>query len=431
MLRRKAYDKLVEWKNKSDKQSLIVDGARQVGKTFIIREFAKTNYKNFIELNFLKNSNYKEIFEGSLAGEDIIDSLKQKFTETNFEENETLIFLDEIQECPNAITALKFLTEYGKYDVIASGSLLGIMCKYASSFPVGYVDHLTMHSLDFEEFLWALGIKDENIKIIKKYFDEKKEVPTSIHSDMIEKFKKYIIVGGMPQVVNLYVETKDIQVARNKQKTILIDYKYDIAKYADNLDKMKITACFESIPRHLSKDYKKFMYSEVNKGANSRSYGGCLEWLKNANIINYCYNLKLPEIPLDTNTRQDTFKIYMADTGLLMAMLEDESVSRVLNGELGIYKGALYENVIGDLLAKKEKKLYYFEYNSTLEVDFITIIENTLTAIEVKSADNTKSKSLKSIMENWGVEKGIKLSSKNIGVSNNVSSYPLYMIMFL
>lgn len=432
MLERKILKNLLEWKNEKKKKCLIVKGARQVGKTFIIEKFGEANYKYFVEINFFENPEYKEIFNGSLNGKEIESQIRLRVPKAgNMKPGETLIFLDEIQFCPNAITALKFLSIDGRYDYIASGSLLGLNYKDVTSYPVGYVKHLEMYSLDFEEFLWANGVAKESINELKENFEDKTKVHPSAHSVMMKYFKDYIIVGGMPEVVDEFVKEKNYNKVIELQRDILIKYEDDIQKYANTTEKPKIRACFRSIPKHLAQDYKKFRYSYVEKGGTAKKYAGSLEWLYDAGIIEYCYNLRIPELPLEGNSKSDIFKVYMKDIGLLMAMLEDGSQIDILDGNLGIYKGAIYENVIADIFSKKGKKLYYFEYNSTLEMDFIIRYNREATAVEVKSADNTKSKSMNSIIENWNIKHGIKLSSKNIGGTEQVDSFPLYMAMFL
>lgn len=344
----------------------------------------------------------------------------------------TLIFLDEIQICPNAITALKFLAQDDRIDVIVSGSTLGMTYKKVKSFPVGYVDRIYMNSLDFEEFLWARGINEDQIEYIKSFYDKKLSVPEAVHDKMMNLFKEFIILGGMPDVINEFLLTNNFNSAKNVQKRIIEDYKSDIVKYATDNDKPKIRACFDSIPAQLAKENKKFKYSLSDKNANKERYFGALEWLNDAGITNFCYNLNNLELPLEGNKDRDSFKVYMADTGLLMAMLEDGSQTEIMNGNLGIYKGAIYENIIADIFNKSGKKLYYFEKNSTLEIDFIIRYNNVITPVEVKSADNTKSKSLYSLMNNYNVTSAIKLSSKNVGVSDSgIISLPLYMSMFL
>lgn len=431
MLKRKISTKLLDWKENHKNSCLLVIGARQVGKTYIIKKFAEDNYEKCININFIENASYVDIFDGNLDVETILKKMSLIVPDSGIIDGKTVIILDEIQVCENAITALKFLAQCDKFDVIASGSLLGIAYKRVSSFPVGYVERLEMNSLDFEEFCWANGVDEQAIGYLKEYFINLKEIPSSIHNRMMELFKEYIVIGGMPRVVDEFVTNHNFMRAISLQKNIVSDYRDDIIKYASNEDKAKIRDCFDSIPRQLAKDYKKFRYNLVDKNGNAKKYFGCLEWLYDAGIINFCHNLSTPEAPLEGNSKDDVFKVYMKDTGLLMAMLEEGSALEIINGNLGIYKGALYENIIADIFGKLGKKLYYFEYNSTLEVDFIIKYNNKVTAVEVKSADNTKAKSLTSIINNWGIEQGIKLSSKNIGKSNSIINIPLYMSMFL
>lgn len=431
MLERKMYNQLVAWKDKPDKMSLIIKGARQVGKTFIIDKFARENYKKYIYINFIENPKYKAIFEGDLDVESIIKQMTLRVPNVEIIPNQTIIFLDEIQNCPNARTALKFLSMDKRFDVIASGSLLGINYKEVDSFPVGYTEQLEMHSLDFEEFLWANGVSKEGIGYLKEYFDKKEVVPTAMHERMLGLFKEYIVVGGMPRVVNDFVTNHNFANVLKMQKAIINDYLDDIARYAESVEKTKARACFLSIPKHLAKDYKKFRYSLVSPSGSSRKYEGSLMWLYDAGIINFCHNLALPELPFEGNARSDAFKVYMRDTGLLMAMLDDGVQQDIIDGNLGIYKGAIYENIIADIFTKNQKKLYYFEYNSTLEIDFFIRYERKVTAIEVKSSTNSKAKSLESVMTNYKVEKGIKLAPSNYGNKNGIDIYPIYMAMFL
>ena len=431
MLKRKIYQSLIEWKKQTEKMCLVVKGARQVGKTFIIDKFARENYENYVYINFDENPGYKVIFDGDLDVNNLIKQISLRVPNVSLVPHKTIIFLDEIQNCPNARTALKFLALDKRFDVIASGSLLGINYKEVESFPVGYTEQLEMYSLDFEEFLWANGIEEQRILDVKEFFDKKEVVPQAMHERMMELFKEYIVVGGMPRVVNDFVKNHNFANVLKIQKAIISDYEDDIAKYADGSEKAKARACFLSIPKHLSKDYKKFRYSLVMPSGSSRKYAGSLMWLYDAGIINFCHNLEIPQLPLEGNSKSDTFKVYMRDTGLLVAMLDEGTQEDIIDGNLGIYKGAIYENIIGDVLAKKGKKLYYFEYNSTLEVDFFIRYERVITAIEVKSSGNSKSKSLETLMEKYGVKKGIKLAPSNYGKKGEIDIFPIYMAMFL
>lgn len=433
MLKRKISEKLLAWKNNADKKCLIVEGARQVGKTYSIMQFAQAYYKeeNTIIINFLKDSDAHKIFDGNLDEESITKGFQILFRDKKIIEGKSLIFLDEIQNCPRAITSLKFLNESGKYDVIASGSLLGVSYATVESFPVGYVERIIMHSLDFEEFLWSQAIETETIQLIKTCFEQLKPVPEIVHSQLMKIFTLYIVTGGMPEVVDQYTKNNDFNEVLSIQQRIVNDYKDDIAKYASKSEKIRARECFESIPRQLAKDYKKFQYKTVAPGSRSNMYTSSIQWLIDAGIINKCSNLVIPQIPLIANSKVDSFKIYIKDTGLLMGMLGPETQKKVLLGELGTFNGGIFENVVGDLLVKAGKNLYYFERNSTLEVDFIMEYRNEIAAIEVKSGDNTKSKSLNSILEFKTVKYGIRLSIKNVSHTENLSRIPLYMTMFL
>ena len=433
MLKRKIGEQLRAWKNSDHKKSLLVQGARQVGKTYSILEFGRRFYKRVLYINFEETPSYREIFSGNLDVDNLVAQLSLYAPHTPLVPGETLVFLDEIQSCPQARTALKFFTIDGRFDVIASGSLLGIRYREVSSYPVGYVDHLVMHSLDFEEFLWAAGMTERNISYLRTYFDSLTPVPAAVHDRMMKLFRDYVAIGGMPAVVERFMESSSYAEALRVQREIVEDYKDDIAKYADGNDKAKARACFLSIPRQLARNYKKFSYAVVDRNNGSaRKYGGSLQWLHDAGTILFCYNLERPERPFEGNVRLNSFKVYMADIGLLVSMLEDGAQKDIINGDLGIYKGALYENAVADMLAKAGKNLYYFERNSKLEIDFMIRFEDKTTALEVKSSGNRKSKSMDSLIEHYGVSQGIKLAASNIGRQGDaVRVLPLYMAMFL
>jgi predicted AAA+ superfamily ATPase len=431
MLKRKITQELIRWKDNPNKLCLLVKGARQVGKTYSIDAFAQEHYTSYISINFDETPANRAIFDGDLDVETLIKQISLRVPAATLIPGETLIFLDEIQNCPRARTALKFLAMDKRFDIIASGSMLGINYKDVPSYPVGYVDQLDMHSLDFEEFLWANGVSPKSVSDIQGYYERKETVPPAMHDRMMELFREHIVVGGMPRVVNEFVSSHNFASVLRLQKSIISGYADDIAKYAEGSEKAKARACFLSIPKHLSKDYKKFRYSLVERGSTARKYGGSLMWLYDAGIINFCHNLSAPELPLEGNAKSDAFKVYMRDTGLLMAMLEDGSQEDIIDGNLGIYKGAIYENIIADIFGKLGKSLYYFERDNKLEIDFFIRYRKLATAVEVKSADNVKSKSMNSIIKNHHVKQGIKLSSKNVGVTENVDSLPLYMAIFL
>jgi predicted AAA+ superfamily ATPase len=431
MLKRKIENLLIEWKNNLSRNALVVKGARQVGKTFSIDKFCKENYKHYYYIDFNESPNYKAVFAGNLDAISIIKNLTLEIPDLQLIPGETVIFLDEIQNCPNARTALKFLTKDNRFDIISSGSLLGINYKEVVSFPVGYTDHLEMHSLDFEEFCWANGLNDAALSIVRGHFDDKQAMPESGHNRMYSLFKEYIVVGGMPRVVQDFVDNHNFGNTLRIQRAIVEDYKDDIAKYASGNDKAKARNCFLSITRQLSKDHKKFQYSIVEPGGCSRKFGGALMWLYDAGIINFCYNLSVPQLPLEGHSIDNDFKVYIRDTGLLIAMLEDGSQANIINGNLGIYKGAIYENIIADIFTKSGKKLYYNKKSNRLEIDFIIRQDNEPVGVEVKSGDNTKAKSLTSLVSFWGLNKGIKLVKGNISTTGKIVTLPLYMAMFL
>lgn len=431
MLKRKQEKQLYDWKNNPDRMPLVIKGARQVGKTFTIDKFCRENYKYYYYIDFSEMPNFKDVFAGNLDRETIVKNLTLEIRDLRLSSNETVIVFDEIQHCPNARTALKFLAKDERFDIIASGSLLGINYKEVSSFPVGYTDHLEMHSLDFEEFCWGNGVSDDGLSIVKEHYISKKPMPSSGHSRMLSLFKEYIVVGGMPRVVQDFVTNGNFGNVLRIQRAIIEDYKDDIAKYAEGNDKAKARNCFLSIPKQLAKNYKKFQYSVVEKGGTSRKFGGALMWLYDAGIIDFCYNLSIPELPLEGNSKNNEFKVYMRDTGLLVAMLEDGSQANIIKGNLGIYKGAVYENIIAEMLTKQGRKLYYFDKPNRLEVDFIIRQDDNPVGVEVKSGDNTKAKSIDSLVGFWGIDKGIKLTTGNLGVAGKIETLPLYMSMYL
>lgn len=431
MLNRRITEYLLNWKQKADKKPLVIRGARQVGKTFIVDKFGKNNYKNYIYINFEKDVDMKNVFNGNLDVDEIVQKMKLKNPNFVFEPKETLIFFDEIQKGGNCRTALKFFALDGRYDIISSGSLLGLYHEEVNSFPVGYVENLELQGLDFIEFCEAIGVSNEIFDLLKKKLIEKNKIDDFIHKEMLKHFIEYIIVGGMPEAVNKYINTKDFKEVDKVKKDIIAVYRDDVSKYAKETEKEKILACFDSIPRHLSKDYKKFKYSEVSANGSSRKYGGALEFLYDAGIINYCYNINKIEFPFEGYVIDKEFKVYMKDTGLLITMLGFDIVEEILNGNLKIYKGAIYENIIAEMFAKNEKKLYYYEKNNRLEIDFIINYMKKPTPVEVKSAENAKAKSLSTLLKNKIVDYAIKLSTNNIYEKTNVLNLPLYMAIYL
>ena len=431
MLEREISKYLLEWKNKKDKLPLVIRGARQVGKTYIVQKFGEKYYKSIVYINFEKDVELKEVFNGNLSVDEIISKIKIVKPEYNFIPYDTLIFFDEIQNGGNCRTSLKFFAIDKRYDVICSGSLLGLYHKEVSSFPVGYVENIEMQSLNFFEFCKGLGIEDEIFFTLKNCYENKTKVDDFLHKKMLEYFNKYIIIGGMPQAINKYLETNDYIETEKIKKDIILLYRDDIAKYTKYSEKEKVLACFDSIPRHLSNDYKKFKYSLIEEKASSRKYAGALEYLYDAGIINYCYDISRIEFPFEGYVLDNMFKVYMRDTGLLVTTLGSDIITEILNGNLGIFKGAIYENIIGEVLSKLGKKLYYYQKDNRLEIDFIINYNNKPTLLEVKSSENTKSKSVKTLLENKTVDYAIKLSRKNLTHSEKILNFPIYMSVFL
>ena len=432
MLKRKIEQALINWKNTPNHSPLIIKGCRQCGKTFSVRDFAKKNYKYEVYLNFFKNPSYISIFDGSLEIDNLIMMMSALLGPSAvFKQGETVIILDEIQDCPEARTALKFFREDGRFDVIGTGSWLGVKGygKQPKSIPVGSETVIEMHPLDFEEFLWANGITPQIIDKLKEYFNEEKPVPEALHEKMRQLILQYTVVGGMPEVVDTFVKTKQMNSVLALQRDIVRSYEDDMVKYADDKDKSLIKECFQSIPKQLSKENKKFQYSIVKKGGTASKFQGSIQWIEDAGIIARCYNLDLPELPLDGNAIDDVFKVYMQDSGLLVSMLEDGTQFDILQGNLYGYKGAIFENLMADIFTKMGRKLYYYHKDSGLEIDFVIRYKGGATLIEVKATTgNTKStKTILSNPEKYHVAGAIKLGDYNVGRNEKMLTIPIYM----
>ncbi|MCR4893490.1 MAG: ATP-binding protein [Eubacteriales bacterium] len=431
MLKRKIQDQLQAWKNEPGHKPLIIKGVRQCGKTASVLAFAEQNYKNVIYMNFFENPEYSSVFAGSLKVDDLIMYMSALLGKnTIFEPGNTIIILDEIQHCPNARTSLKFFKLDGRYDVIGTGSLLGIS-GYGEeiSIPVGYETIMNMYPMDFEEFLWANGIEQNVIDLLKRSLDTITPVPVPIHERMRDLLLQYTVVGGMPEVVQRFVDTRQISQTYSLQMDIINSYRDDMVKYASRADRSRIRECFDSIPKQLAKENKKFQYSLIRKKGTSGMYEGSLKWIEDAGIINRCYNLSLPELPLDGYAETDIFKVYMADTGLFTAMLEEGTQYDILRGDLYGYKGAVFENLIADMIGKRGKALYYFRKESGIEIDFVIRRDNAAILLEVK-AKNGNAKSVKTILahpEKYHVGGAIKLGDYNIGSANGILTLPTYM----
>lgn len=434
-LKRKVDNYLLNWKTDPNKKPLIIKGSRQVGKTESITRFGHLNYKSIIYINFVEEPNYKMITTDGYKAQDIIKNISRIDPSKQFIENDTLIIFDELQDFPDIATSLKFFKIDGRFDVICSGSLLGINYQSIKSNSVGYKTDYEMFSLDFEEFLWAKGYDESTIQEMLEHMIQLKsfnEIEMSIYSSL---FLDFCILGGMPAVVREYIEKGTFEGSIDIQKQLIADYKEDIKKYADGMDQTRITNVFNHIPVQLAKDNKKFQITKVASNARFRDYRGCIEWLKDAGIINICYCMQFPELPLKGNYDESKYKIYFADSGLLVSMLDDEAQENLrVNKNLGVYKGALYENVVGEALVKAGYDLYYYKKdNSTLEQDFFVRNKENLIPVEVKATNGT-ARSLRTLIASNhypDIQFGIKFISGNIGLSNNIYTFPYFCAFLL
>lgn len=432
MLKRKIYDELLTWKNKKNRECLLVQGARQIGKTFIIEAFGKDQYTDYVYLNFYQNPEYKEIFEGSLEAAEIYKKISLYVREVHFTEHDTLIFLDEIQDCPNARTALKFLAMDDRYDVIASGSLLGLHYKEMISIPVGYERTMEMYALDFEEFLWAVGRTPEAIDALKGYFDRKEKIEDGIHRQFMQLLREYLVVGGMPEAVNVFLKTNNFQEVFGTQKKIMESYREDIKHYTSSAIRQKISDCYLSIPRQLAKEYTKFQYKVVSKEGNARRYENCLNWLVDAGMIKLCVNVSTPQFPLVAYEKPNQFKAYVTDIGLLTSLYGYETQAALLKDTLvGPVKGGIYENLVFDMLIKRGFTLnYYKNDNNTQEIEFLFAREGAVIPVEVK-AKRGATISLNNFIAEYDPPVAYKLVAGNLGVCDGKVTLPLYLAMFL
>ena len=435
-LKRKIDDFLLKWKADNDRKPLIVKGCRQIGKTESIRHFAKVaGYDSFIEINFVKDEKYKKIIVDGYTASAIIKNISLLDPSKRFIDGKTLIFFDEITEFPDIATSLKFFKEDGRFDVICSGSMLGVNYKKIESNSVGYKTDYEMYSLDFEEFLWAKGYKEdviEDMLLHMKTFTPFNELEMSVYHGI---FLDYVVLGGMPAVVKDYIQKGTFEGSLDTQHQLIADYKEDIRKYAQGVYQTRILNVFNSIASQLAKENKKFQISKVEKNARFRDYRGCAEWLVDAGIVNACYCLNDVELPLSGNCDTDKFKLYFCDTGLLVSLLDEESQEDLrVNKNLGVYKGALYENIVSEALVKTGYKLYYYKKeNATLEEDFFIRSANNLIPVEVK-AQGGRSKSLRTLISSdkySDIAYGFKLSANNIGYSEQIYTFPYFCTFLL
>lgn len=442
MYKRKIESFLLDWKNTPNHKPLVIKGCRQCGKTSSVVAFAKKHYKHVIYIDFHEQEQLCALFAGSLSVDYLTMSISASVPGAQFVPNNTCLVLDEIQNCPRARSSLKFFMQDGRYDVICTGSLLGvsgyksaeqIKAEDQATIPVGAETIVEMYPMDFEEWLWANGIKEQVFDFLLKSLQEETPIPADIHQRLRQLLLEYVVVGGMPEAVKTFFATHDMNQVCQVQRHILNGYRDDMIKYARAEDKPRIRECFDSIPRQLSRDNKKFTYSQVRKGGRSKEYISCLQWIEDAGIVRRCYNLMLPELPLSGNAIQDCFKVYMADTGLLVSMLDDGTQGDILQGNLWTYKGAVYENLVADILGKMGRKLYYYQKESGLEIDFVMRYKGECTLLECK-ANTGNAKSVKTILshpDKYHVHAAIKLGDYNIGRSEQLLTLPLYIAFLL
>lgn len=432
MLKRKVISQLENWYNNTRNKALLLKGTRQVGKTTAVRMFAATHYKHFVEINFVKHPAARQAFDGDLTTHDIVLNLSSMGFGP-FVKNKTLVFLDEIQECPNARTAIKFLVEEGEYDYIESGSLLGINYKPVPSYPVGSETELTVYPLDFEEFLWAKNINSDIIDVLRNCYRNCQPVPAIIHNQMCKYYREYLIVGGMPEVVYKYINESDFSHTIMTQRSIMLTYRDDISHYAGKQAPL-VKRIFDAVPAELGKQDKRFILSHLEKNASLRKYEDPTQWLADAGVVHYSFNTTAFELPFEATENRKLFKLYMADTGLLSSQLLNNMQYKVLAGEIEINEGALTENFVAQALRTQDISLHYYDKKSKLELDFVIPEGDGITIIEVKSGnDYKKHASLNNAIRNNShrLNRAIVLSQNNIEIAGDILYLPLYMAMFM
>lgn len=443
MLKRKIYSRLLDWKHRRHhehiKKCLLVKGARQVGKSFIIREFGQREYESFVCIDFFRQPDLKYIFDGDLTSEEILKRITAHIRDFRLIPGSTLIFLDEIQRCGNARTAIKFLAEDMRFDVISSGSLMGLTygedddetTEVPASVPVGYETQITMYSLDFEEFLWAYGYDDSAVSVLRSYFESGETIPEAVHQKYESLFREFMVVGGMPEVVADFAVHKDFNRVDSIQNDIIAEYRDDIAKHAKGREKQLVRMCYDAVPKQLAKELKKFQYSTVEKGQTRRKYGGSVQWLKDSEIVNACYNIHEPYLPLMANANEEQFKLYLNDTGLLCCMYGFETKLAVLKDTIrGNARGGIYENIIAECLLKQGYTLYYFKPDSEHEIEFLIEKNGEVIPVEVKAGNNPTA-SLNQFIEKFEPSVAYKLIGGRNGRAGAKITLPHYFVMFL
>lgn len=432
MLKRKIISQLTGWKEESVNKALLIKGARQVGKTTIVRQFARSHYENFIEINFEQMPMAKQAFEGNLDARTILINLSAMGFGP-LEPGKTLIFFDEIQSCPKARTAIKFLVEDGQFDYIESGSLLGINYKDVSSYPVGFEHEIDMYPLDFEEFLWACNISEDVVDMLRDCYENHRTVPDFLHQQIMDRYRQYLIVGGMPEVVATYLDNEDFNKTITNQKDILTGYRNDISKYAGK-DKLLVKSVFDAIPGQLSKQDKRFVLAAIEKNASRRKYGAPTQWLVDAGMAYYSFNVGSFELPFPSHENLRLYKIFFVDSGLMCAMMLDNIQGKVLTGDIFVNEGALAENYVAGELTKHGISLNYYDRKSKHELDFVFPEGNKNSVIEVKSGkDYMKHTSLDVAQSLFSdrINRRIVMSGNNLKSENGVLYLPFYMSMFI
>lgn len=435
LLKRKIDKYLTDWKNRSDRKPLIIKGARQIGKTRSVEWFAGQNYASVIEINFIEQKKYREIFNDGFEVDAILKNISLLNPELKFIPGNTIFFFDELQACPNCATSLKFFKLDGRFDVICSGSLMGISYNEIESNSVGYKEDYEMHSMDFEEFLWAMGYNDEFTADLLSHMLDVRPLSELQMDTLMSLFRDYVIIGGMPEVVSTYVRNKNFSGTLDIQRQLLKDYEEDITKYVEGLDKAKVKAVYNHISTFLAKEHKRFQITKIARNARNRDYMGCVEWLADAGVVNVCYCLNQPELPLKGNYDPKMYKIYFKDTGLLIASLDEEAQEDLrANRNLGTYKGAIYENIVGDMLVKQGYRLFYYHSDRpAIEMDFFIRDADSLIPVEVKANDGATA-SLNRLLNDDkynDVKYGIKLGYRNIGFNGKFYTFPYFLTFLL
>lgn len=432
MLKRKVYDKLLEWKKEEKKKALCIIGARQIGKTTVVRQFAQENYEYFVEINFLLDDKASAIFSGALDANTIITNLTA-YVQKPMEAGKTLILFDEIQECPNARTAIKFLVEDGRYDYVETGSLLGVRYKEVKSYPVGFEEIYRMYPMDFEEYLWANGVQESTIQYLEECFRKREKVTESVHNTLTKLFLSYIVVGGMPQVVQTYVQTHDIGKVVANQNEIIELYRLDIAKYAKGNDKIKIKSIYDSIPSQLNDKNRRFILKSIDEHGRQNRYENSFEWLADAGVALPCFNVTEPQPPLQLNEKHNLFKLFMGDTGLLCAACMENIQFEVLQGNLEVNLGSILENIMAQAIKGNGYDLHYYDSKKIGEIDFVIQNGTKVDVLEIKSGnDFKKHPAINKITEipSWNFGQVLVFGKGNIEKDGDVVYLPWYMIMF-